>query len=216
MTNALLKKNKTHPKIKGWQFLMVAFLVWSSLGHAQNDPKASSMNSSMNSERLSEDIQSLKEKVFKTKAQVHELRDNVLRGSALGSKAYIEFKNNAEGLFTLESVEFWLDGEPIYKVAQASQKEGETTLSVFDDALASGAHEIKVKAVYKGSRKKIFSAFEYFKGQKVELEKTEKFFVDFGKTTVVNVATLDKGYFKDDGGNRLQMNVQVIQNWGVE
>lgn len=164
---------------------------------------------------LEQQVGSIKEEVHRSKAKLHELEDAVLRGKITGSKALVDFENLAEGFFQFSSAEFYLDDRLIQKVDGEKRENPLKDLRVFDGDLPSGEHMLKVKIKYKGSDKSLYKAFSYFKDHKFELQTTERFAVDYGKTTFLKLTALDKGYFQGDIQKRLHLQVQVVQDWGI-
>lgn len=164
---------------------------------------------------LEQDVNALKEDVFRSKAQLRELEEASLRGKVSGSKGSIDFDNQAQGIFALVSGEFYVDDRLVYKVV-ADPKKSVEKLRIFDDALLPGEHTLRIKLQYKGSDKALAQPFKYFQDYKFDLESTEKLPVEYGKTTVARVSVVDKGYFKADIKERLSLQVKVLQEWGVE
>src|SRR5262249_39780006 len=149
------------------------------------------------------EINPIKEKVYSTKTQAHELQESVLRGKITGSKALISFDNQADGFFAFKTAEFYVDGQLIKKIASEGKKEPPKKLDVFDGDIASGEHTLQAKVTYSGSDKSLYQAFSYFKDHEFTVDTTEKFNVEYGKTTLVKLVALDRGYFKTNLNERL-------------
>ncbi len=165
---------------------------------------------------MEQEVSELKESVFEAKTRLRQLEEAVLRGKIVGSKAFIQFENLAEGFFSFTSAEFYLDGEMIHRVVGLNRKDPLEKAQVFDKDLPAGEHTLQAKIRYSGSDKSVYSPFPYFKDHKFDLEHVEKFNVEYGKTTVVQLTALDKGYFKGDLKERLHLKVRVVQDWGTE
>src|ERR1044071_4765593 len=97
----------------------------------------------------------LKEQVFQTKGKVQELKDSVLHGKIIGSKAFITFENQAEGFFTLSSFEFYLDNELIKKTIYSKNQKPASKMEIYNSDIPSGDHLLRVKLTYRGSDKSI-------------------------------------------------------------
>lgn len=164
---------------------------------------------------LETEINLLKEEVHKSKIKLRELEESTLRGKITGSKGIIDFENLAEGMFAFVSAEFFMDEKLIYKVVADGKKPVEK-LRVFDQSLPPGEHSLRAKISFKGSDKSIAQMFKYFKDYKFDLESTEVFPVEYGKTSIAKISALDKGYFKADIKERLALDVKILQEWGVE
>ena len=158
----------------------------------------------------------LKEQVFQTKSKVEELREAVLHGKIIGSKAYISFENEAEGFFSLVSLEFYLDNDLIKKIAYGKNQKPAKKFEIYNSDIPSGDHLLKAKVVYRGADKSIYKAFSYFQDQEFTTEANENFTVDYGKTTAIKVTTLDKGFFQKKIDERLYMQINVSQEWGTD
>ncbi|HLG20928.1 MAG TPA: hypothetical protein VI895_14080 [Bdellovibrionota bacterium] len=165
---------------------------------------------------LEQQVTQTKEAVFREKGRLHELEEAVLRGKVTGSKAYITFDNQAEGFFAFNSAEFFLDGQLVNKVNGEGRKSPLEKALVFDKDLPAGEHVLKSKINYRGSDKSIYTAFSYFKDHQFIVESTERFSVEYGKTTQVKLVALDKGYFKTDLQERLYLQSEVLREWGTE
>jgi hypothetical protein len=158
----------------------------------------------------------LKDGVYKAKTRLRELEEAVLRGKITGSKALIDFDNQAEGFFAFSSAEFYLDNQLIQKIDGEGRKKPVEKIRIFDGAIPSGDHLLQAKILYRGNDKSIYTAFPYFKDHKFELNLNEKFAADYGKTSVVKLTTIDKGYFRGDVKERLFLQVQFLRDWGSE
>lgn len=161
-------------------------------------------------------VNELKEQVYRSKVRLRELEEAVLRGKITGSKALINFENRAEGFFTFASAEFYLDDQLIYRTEGKGRKTSIKNLKVFDRDLPSGQHVLAAKIMYQGSGKSVYAPFAYFKDHKFELKIKETFEVEYGKTTFVKLTALDKGYFKGEVKDRLQLKTQVLKDWGSD
>lgn len=158
----------------------------------------------------------LKDSVHKAKARLRQLEEAVLKGKITGSKALIDFDNRAEGFFAFSSAEFYLDDQLIQRIDGEGRKKPLEKVRVFDDAIPAGDHVLRAKIRYEGSDRSIYTAFPYFKDHKFELTAVENFTADYRKTTIIQLTTLDKGYFKSDVKERLYLQVQVLHDWGTE
>jgi hypothetical protein len=164
---------------------------------------------------LEQQVTDLKQEVHRSKAQTHELEEAVLRGKITGSKAYIVFDNQAEGFFAFSSAEFYVDGNLVKKIEGEKRSKPLEKLEVFDSNLPPGDHTLAAKIRYHGSDKAVHTMFSYFKDHKFIVETTEKFPVEYGKTTQIQLVALDRGYFKSDLNERLYMEIKVLKDWGT-
>jgi hypothetical protein len=174
---------------------------------AEDDSKAADQAAVAETERQ---IGELKESSHEAKARLRELEEAVLRGEITGSKALIEFHNEAEGVFTFSFAEFFLDDRLIQKVDGEGRKKPLDKIQVFDGAIPSGDHLLRAKITYRGK------GLSYMKDHKFALALNEKFGTDYRKTTIVKLTAVDKGYFKTDIKERLALQIEVFRNWGAE
>jgi hypothetical protein len=193
--------------------LCAVILPFISFAEPPTEPSASDKKALEDLEQRTYD---LKDGVYKSKARLRELEESVLRGKITGSKALIDFRNQAEGFFVFSNAEFFLDDQLISRIQGEGTKNPIEQVKVFDGDLPAGEHTLHAKIRYRGSDKSMYATFSYFKDHKFELETTEKFNVEYGKTTVVKLVAMDKGYFKTNIQERLFLQPQIIQDWGAE
>ena len=194
-------------------FILVSGFCLAANANEKSEPGSQDQKALL---QLEQEVQQLKEEVFEAKSKVRKLRETVLKGDIAGSKTLIDFSNQAEGIFTLDHAEFYLDDNLIYKVVRDGKKKLGTKFRVFDEGVPTGEHKIKVKVAYRGSNKKALAAFKYFKDEELVIEKSEDFIVEYGKTTLVKLVALDKGYFKGKFKDRILVDVQIVQDWGTD
>jgi hypothetical protein len=163
---------------------------------------------------LEQQIDPLKEQVFETKVRLQDLKKAVFEGKITGSKALITFDNQAEGFFALTTIEFFLDDQLVKKFTPPKGGPAPKSVRVFDGDLPAGDHVIKTLATFRGSDRSIYAAFAYFKDHTFKATLTEKFGVEYGKTSIVKLIALDKGYFKTDVRERLSLDAKVVKDWG--
>jgi hypothetical protein len=199
--------------LRGIHIAAVLTLIFSSATQAQQalDPEDQKALRD-----LDQQVGAVKEQIYQTKARTHDLKEAVLRGKITGSKAFVTFENQAEGFFAFASAEFYLDDQLIKKVVQPGKGKPISTLQIFDGDLPSGEHSLKGKVLYTGSDRSIYKTFPYFKEHQFQIETVEKFNVEYGKTTLVKLVALDKGYFKTDLKERLYLQVKVLRDWGTD
>src|SRR5688572_23892599 len=63
---------------------------------------------------VEQDVNGLKERVFRSKATLQLLRELVMEGSSLGSRLVVWHVNKMGPAYTLESVSYFLDSKNIY------------------------------------------------------------------------------------------------------
>jgi hypothetical protein len=112
---------------------------------------------------LEEDVNSLKERVFRSKATLQLLKEIVIEGSTTGSRATIWHVNELSGAYKMMSITYLLDGQSIYSRtdddgALSASKE----VKIWEGALPPGDHNITVSAVLQGNGFGVFSYVENY------------------------------------------------------
>ena len=140
---------------------------------------------------LEEKINNLKEKIFRSKARIIMMQETVLHGVISGAKAVLNHQNEMGNAFRLISVNYSLDGAPIFNKIDvdgdlASKKEFE----IFNGSIVPGNHNIMVSLVYKGYG---FGIFSYLEGYKFRIRSNYTFLAEEGKITFINIVGYEKG-----------------------
>lgn len=154
---------------------------------------------------LEEKINSLKDKIFRSKQRLAILQETVLSGSIAGARATIVHKNKVGNAFKLVSVVYYLDEAPVYKKIDKPDDLQKDEIVVFDGSVVPGPHHLSVYYVFKGQGYYIFS---YMKGYTFKMKAGHSFNVDEGNLMEITVTPKDKGSsVKID--NRLMVSFDV-------
>lgn len=154
---------------------------------------------------LEEKINSLKDKIFRSKQRLAILQETVLSGSIAGARATIVHKNEVGNAFKLVSVVYYLDEAPVFKKIDKPEDLEEDEIVVFDGSVVPGPHHLSVYFVFKGRGYYIFS---YMKGYTFKMKAGHSFNVDEGNLMEITVTPKDKGSsVKID--NRLMVSFDV-------
>jgi len=154
---------------------------------------------------LEEKINSLKDKIFRSKQRLAILQETVLSGSIAGARATIVHKNKVGSAFKLVSVVYYLDEAPVYKKIDKPDDLKKDEIVVFDGSIVPGPHHLSVYFVFKGRGYYIFS---YMKGYTFKMKAGHSFNVDEGNLMEITVTPKDKGSsVKID--NRLMVSFDV-------
>lgn len=154
---------------------------------------------------LEEKINSLKDKIFRSKQRLAILQETVLSGSIAGARATIVHKNKVGNAFQLVSVVYYLDEAPVYKKIDKPDELKEDEIIVFDGSVVPGPHHLSVYFVFKGRGYYIFS---YMKGYTFKMKAGHSFNVEEGNLMEITVTPKDKGSsVKID--NRLMVSFDV-------
>lgn len=139
---------------------------------------------------LEEKINSLKDKIFRSKQRLSILQETVLSGSIAGARLTIIHKNQVGTAFKLISAIYYLDEAAIYKKIDESSDLDNKEISVFDGSVVPGPHHISVFLVYQG---KGFGLFSYMKGYSFKMKAGHSISVEEGNLMEVTVSSRDKG-----------------------
>jgi hypothetical protein len=112
---------------------------------------------------LEEDVNALKERVFRSKATLQLLKEIVIEGSTTGSRATIWHVNELSNAYKVMSITYLLDGQSVYSRtdddgALSASKE----VKIWEGALPPGDHNITVSAVLQGNGFGVFSYVENY------------------------------------------------------
>ncbi|MEE2829552.1 MAG: dihydrolipoamide acetyltransferase [Myxococcota bacterium] len=138
-------------------------------------------------------VDELKEKVFRSKARLLLLEEKVIRGVVSGAKAVIRHVNNLGPSYSLESVTYYFDGNPIYQKTNAGTKgelAREKKVEIFEANVPPGDHTLSVTGVIRGKRTGLF---EYLSDYSFEFSSSYSFVAQDGQTTRLDSQLFKKG-----------------------
>ncbi|HMK69233.1 MAG TPA: hypothetical protein VK433_11845 [Stellaceae bacterium] len=148
---------------------------------------------------MEEQVNDLKEKIFRTKARLLLLQESVLSGDHIGTqgaKAVLLHRNEMGSSFYLESVAYALDGAPVYtKVDVDGDLDKKEEFEIFNGRIVPGQHQIAVKLQYRGHG---FGIFSYLEGYKFKVQSSYTFDAEPGKVTTVKIVAFEKGSIATD------------------
>lgn len=160
---------------------------------------------------LEEKVYGLKERVYRSKAQLLLLDDKVAGGDLRhGTRAAIVHRNDMRGSFYLESLTYLLDGEPIFTRTDTRGELAEAAeVEVFRGRMVPGRHVIAVEASYHG---RPFGPFTYLEGFKYRVRSSYELGFEGGKSTTVTVVNHEKGFFLTPREKRpaVRFDVEVV------
>jgi len=110
---------------------------------------------------MEEDVNALKEQVFRSKAILLLLKEIVVQGSAGGSRATIFHVNKLGASYKIESVAYYLDGQGRYSQTDENGNLNTTKeLEVWDGAIPPGTHTLSATIKIRGDGMGLFSYVE--------------------------------------------------------
>ncbi len=160
---------------------------------------------------LQERVDELKQKVYKSKARLTQLKEVVMHGAISGAKARLVHKNEMGSSFRLVRVQYSLDGAPILNRADTGDGtlDDIEELEVFSGSIAPGEHQISVYLEYAGNG---YGVFNYLDNYTFKIKSSFNFTAEEGKLTQVDIVGYEKGNFTTE----LQDRVAVRYDQSVE
>ncbi len=161
---------------------------------------------------LEEQVNDLKERVFRSKARLILLRETVLKGAISGAKAVIVHRNEMGSSFTLEQAGYALDGAPLFNKTDVDGSLDEREeIELFNQSIVPGNHNLSVFLLYRGNG---YGLFSYLKGYTFRIQSSHAFTAEEGKITTVKVVAYEKGGFTTDLKDRpaIRYDVEVKQD----
>ena len=141
---------------------------------------------------LEEQVNDIKEKIFRTKARLLLLQETVVGGDIVsGARAVIVHKNEMGSTFYLTSASYALDGSPIFtKVDVNGDLAEKDHIEIFNGRIVPGTHQLTVKLEYQGHG---FGPIDYLEGYKFKVTSSKVFNAEGGKTTTIQAIGYEKG-----------------------
>ena len=134
---------------------------------------------------VEEQVNGLKERVFRSKATLQLLKEIVIQGASTGSRATIWHVNKLGRSYNLESVSYYLDGQGKFSKADPDGSLNESReFKVFDGAIPPGEHSITVNAKLRGNGLGIFS---YVENYELNFKANTNFIAEEGKNCQIQV-----------------------------
>lgn len=150
-------------------------------GTAAYDPKLGTME---------EQVNGLKEQVFRSKATLQLLKELVIQGANAGAQSTILHYNDLSNSYRLESIAYYLDGQSVYARFDPSGNLHEADeLRVFEGALPPGQHQLTVNLVLRGHG---FGVFNYVEGYTFTVQSNYTFTAAEGEAARVEVTINEK------------------------
>lgn len=159
-------------------------------GSKENKEIDSEQDYNLKLRNLEEKINSLKDKIFRSKQRLSILQETVLSGSIAGARLTITHKNEVGKAFKLVSAIYYLDEAPVYKKFDESSELDNGEIVVFDGSVVPGPHHISVFLVYQGRG---FGFFSYMKGYSFKMKTGHSVNVEEGNLMEVTVSPQDRG-----------------------
>ena len=142
---------------------------------------------------LEEDVNSLKERVFRSKATLQLLREIVIQGRSTGSRAGVWHVNRLGAAYTLRSISYYLNGDSVLsRTGESGQLDTDNELKVWEGALPPGNHNLTVSAVLQGNG---FGVFSYVENYTFNVKSSYAFTAEDNHLTSIRVVLDEKRGF---------------------
>jgi hypothetical protein len=139
---------------------------------------------------VEEEVNDLKEQVFRSKATLKLLREIVIQGAASGSRATVWHVNNLGSAYVLESVSYFLDGKGQYAKSDTSGALNEQEqFQVFDGPIPPGNHTLTVNMKLRGNG---FGIFNYVNKYTFNVQSMTVFTAEEGQSCQIKVITNER------------------------
>ena len=161
---------------------------------------------------LEEKIDTLKDKIFKSKQRLAILQETVLGGTVGGSTVTIVHNNEVGDLFKLVSAVYYFDDKPVFKKVDLPDELEEKEIQAYDAAVVPGPHRVSVYLVYIG---KGYGVFSYLKEYSIKVTADQSFTLEEGDIVEIEVNAFDKGgmySFENRIGVELKVNKNTFEN----
>ncbi|HEY8377244.1 MAG TPA: hypothetical protein VIK91_12175 [Nannocystis sp.] len=181
-----------------------------------DDPAAGVRTSDLYGDRLDgieAEVNSLKDKIFRSKARLAVLRDTVMAGVAAGSRVVLAHRNLMGIGFRLVRIVYYLDGAQIFARSDDSGAlDAQDEILIFDGILPPGPHEARIELTYQGQG---YGVFTYLRGYTFKSPQTYSFTVGEGGSIKVVSKGYERGNLTTEMKDRPAVEFQVIGQDGA-
>ena len=139
---------------------------------------------------VEEQVNDLKEQVFKSKATLKLLKEIVIQGAASGSRATVWHINQLGSSYILESVSYFLDGKGQYAKSDTSGAlDEQEQFQVFDGPIPPGNHTLTVNMKLRGNG---YGVFSYVNKYTFNVQSMTVFTAEEGQSCQIRVITNER------------------------
>lgn len=140
---------------------------------------------------LEDQLNDLKEEIFRSKSRLVLLRERVLGTRIGGAQAVLTHVNDMSATFTLERAVYILDGQQLFV---ADNDDGELDdreeIELYNGAIVPGTHNVGVELELVGNG---FGLFTYLEGYRVRLRSSSVFIAEDGKVVDLRIVAFEQG-----------------------
>ncbi len=167
---------------------------------------------------VEEEVKRLKERVFRSKTTLQLLKELVVEGSAVGSQVVIWHVNRMGPAYTMESVQYYLDGQNIFtRVDPTGALDELREVKVHEATLPPGSHTLQVNMVLRGNG---FGVFSYLRTYSFQVKSSFPIEIEDGELRTVRVVANERSgllrTFVDRPGLQYEETVDTLRTEGIE
>jgi hypothetical protein len=156
---------------------------------------------------VEEQVDSLKERVFRSKATLQLLKEIVIQGASSGARATIWHENKLSGSFKLESVTYLLDGQSKFSKTDPNGSLDQTReFKISEGAVPPGSHNLSVNFKIQPTG---FGIFSYAKNYEIDVRSNYAFEAELGKACTVRSVLTDRGGVVNSFEDRAKVDFQL-------
>jgi hypothetical protein len=150
---------------------------------------------------LEDAVSELKEQIFRSKAKLTLLTEQVQGGTGAGSRIVITHKNLMGPNFLLVEVNYFLDGTPLWQEVDESgvKLTAMKDHPLWDGNIVEGSHTLTVALRYQGNGSGVF---QYLSGYTWKLKDALTFTAESGKLVQIDVVGFEAGNFTTEMSER--------------
>jgi hypothetical protein len=156
---------------------------------------------------VEEQVDGLKERVFRSKATLQLLKEIVIQGASSGARATIWHENRLGTSFKLESVTYLLDGQSKFSKSDPTGSLDQTReFKISEGAVPPGSHNLSVNFKVRPTG---FGIFSYAKNYEIDVRSNYAFEAELGKSCTVRSVLTDKGGVANSFEERAKVDFQL-------
>lgn len=149
----------------------------------------------------------LKDDVFRSRARLFMLREQVLQDRVGGARIIINHRDETGGRFVMTRVRYSLDGTPVFTATDATTDFSEMRhREVHRTSAVAGPHNLTVQMNFVGGR---FGLFSYMSGYRFEQPGALEFSLEEGQTAEVTVVVHQRGGVNTPFEERLGLRFEL-------
>jgi len=157
----------------------------------RSDADTLSPNYALRLQELEDQVNDLKEQIFRSKSRLVLLRERVMGTRIGGSQAIITHVNDMSATFTVQSVVYSLDGSQLYTANDDdSDLDDRDEIELYNGAILPGPHNLAVEMQFVGNG---FGLFSYLEGYRVRVRRSYAFTAEDGKIANLRVLAFEQG-----------------------